>query len=83
VSAATKRPLKVRSMAASEYYQKQIEPLPPWILATTDPDVKIRLLDGTVRPGALAVFWLMTVSYLVGTWTGRPAGLVPRRIRST
>jgi hypothetical protein len=37
-------------MVASEYYQKQIELLPPWILATTNPDVKPRLLDGTVDP---------------------------------
>jgi hypothetical protein len=35
-------------MVASEYYQKQIELLPPWILATTNPDVKPRLLDGAV-----------------------------------
>jgi len=31
-------------MAASEYYQKQIELLLGWILATTDRDVKLRLL---------------------------------------
>ena len=37
---------------------------------------------GTVRPRAFAVFMLTTVSYLVGTCTGRSAGLAPRRMRS-
>ena len=37
----------------------------------------------TARPSAFAVLRLMTVSYLVGTCTGRSAGLAPRRIRST
>jgi hypothetical protein len=38
---------------------------------------------GTVRPSAFAVLRLMTVSYLVGTCTGRSAGFAPRRMRST
>jgi hypothetical protein len=38
---------------------------------------------GTSRPSAFAVFMLMTNSYLVGICTGRSAGFVPRRIRST
>src|SRR5262245_20041080 len=40
-------------------------------------------LSGIWRPSALAVLRLMTSSYLVGTCTGRSAGWVPRRIRST
>src|SRR5262245_27707878 len=40
-------------------------------------------VGGTSRPSAFAVFRLMTSSYLVGTCTGRSAGWVPRRIRST
>src|SRR5262249_28426970 len=38
---------------------------------------------GTSRPSALAVFKLITSSYLVGACTGRPAALSPLRIRST
>jgi hypothetical protein len=38
---------------------------------------------GTLRPSALAVFRLMTNSYLVGACTGRLAGLSPFRMRST
>src|SRR6516164_9496396 len=40
-------------------------------------------VSGTVRPSALAVFMLITRSYLVGAWTGRSAGFVPLRMRST
>jgi hypothetical protein len=38
---------------------------------------------GTVMPSALAVFRLMTISYLVGACTGRSAGFSPLRMRST
>src|SRR6516225_9783362 len=38
---------------------------------------------GTVRPSALAVLRLITVSYLVGACTGRSAGFSPLRMRST
>ena len=38
---------------------------------------------GTVRPSALAVFRLITNSYLVGACTGRSAGFSPLRMRST
>jgi hypothetical protein len=38
---------------------------------------------GTVMPSALAVFRLMTVSYLVGACTGRSDGFSPLRMRST
>jgi hypothetical protein len=38
---------------------------------------------GTSRPRDFAVLRLITVSYLTGAYTGRSAGLVPRRIRST
>ena len=38
---------------------------------------------GTSRLSALAVFRLMTSSYLVGACTGRSAGFSPRRMRST
>ena len=37
---------------------------------------------GTVRPSALAVFRLITVSNLVGACTGRSAGFSPFRMRS-
>src|SRR5215471_4387265 len=38
---------------------------------------------GTSRPSALAVFMLMTSSYLVGACTGRSPGFSPLRMRST
>jgi hypothetical protein len=38
---------------------------------------------GMVRPSALAVFRLMTRSYLVGACTGRSAAFSPLRMRST
>src|SRR5262245_37254374 len=38
---------------------------------------------GMSRPSALAVFRLMTNSYLVGAWTGKSAGFSPLRMRST
>ena len=38
---------------------------------------------GTSMPSALAVFMLITSSYLVGAWTGRSAGFSPLRMRST
>jgi len=40
-------------------------------------------VGGTSRPSDLAVFRLMTSSYLVGACTGRSAGFSPLRIRST
>jgi hypothetical protein len=40
-------------------------------------------VGGTSKPSDFAVLRLRTVSYLVGIWTGRSAGLAPRRIRST
>src|SRR5262249_37697743 len=40
-------------------------------------------LSATVRPRALAVLRLITSSYLVGACTGRSAGFVPFRMRST
>jgi len=39
--------------------------------------------DGTVRPSPLAVFRLITSSFLVGACTGRSAGFSPLRMRST
>src|SRR5262249_19337142 len=39
--------------------------------------------DGISSPSALAVFRLITVSYLVGAGTGRSAGFSPLRMRST
>ena len=38
---------------------------------------------GTSRPSALALFKLMTSSYLVGACTGKSAGFSPLRMRST
>ena len=38
---------------------------------------------GTVRPSVFAVLRLITSTNLVGSWTGRSAGLAPLRIRST
>jgi hypothetical protein len=40
-------------------------------------------VGGTVRPSALAVFRLITSSYLVGACTGRFAGFSSLKIRST
>src|SRR5262249_18222703 len=40
-------------------------------------------VGGMSKPSALAVFKLMTSSYLVGAWTGRSAGFSPLRMRST
>src|SRR5262245_24804726 len=40
-------------------------------------------VGGTSRPSALAVFRLITSSYLVGACTGRSAGFSPLKIRST
>ena len=40
-------------------------------------------VSGMVRPSALAVLRLMASSNLVGACTGRSAGLVPLRMRST
>src|SRR5262249_31526769 len=40
-------------------------------------------VGGNSRPSALAVFKLMTSSYLVGVCTGRSAGFSPLRMRST
>src|SRR5262245_27539968 len=37
---------------------------------------------GTLRPSAFAVLRLITISYLVGTCTGRSAGFAPLRRRS-
>jgi hypothetical protein len=39
--------------------------------------------SGTERPGAFAVLRLMASSNLVGCCTGRSAGLLPMRMRST
>src|SRR5262249_17332109 len=38
---------------------------------------------GTVRPSALAVLRLTTISIFVGSCTGRSPGFAPRRMRST
>src|SRR5262249_52934479 len=40
-------------------------------------------VGGISRPSALAVFRLITSSYLVGYCTGKSAGLSPLRMRST
>src|SRR5262249_35165403 len=40
-------------------------------------------VGGMSSPSALAVLRLSTVSYLVGTCTGRSAGFAPLRMRST
>src|SRR5262245_49946188 len=56
-------------------------------LATTDHSItssaRANSVGGTMRPIALAVLRLITNSYLVGCWIGRPAGFSPLRIRST
>src|SRR5713101_4501795 len=41
----------------------------------------ICMISGTVRPSAFAVLRLMTSSNLVGSCTGRSAGLSPLRMR--
>ena len=44
---------------------------------------RARSVGGTSKPSALAVWALMTISNLVGCWTGRSAGLAPLKILST
>jgi len=44
---------------------------------------RTRSEGGTLRPSALAVFRLITISNLVGCSIGRSAGFVPLRILST
>jgi hypothetical protein len=45
--------------------------------------VRPRIEGGTVRPSALAVLLLRLMSNFTGSWTGRFAGVAPRRMRST
>jgi hypothetical protein len=42
-----------------------------------------KIVRGTVRPSALAVLRLTTISYFTGNCTGRSLGFAPRRMRST
>jgi uncharacterized membrane protein len=42
-----------------------------------------RIDCGTISPSALAVLRLTTISYFVGSCTGRSPGFAPRRMRST
>src|SRR5262245_13214640 len=44
---------------------------------------RARSVGGTSRPSVLAVFRLMSSSYLFGFCTGRSAGFSPLRMRST
>lgn len=48
---------------------------------TSSADISIE--RGITRPSALAAFWLITSSNVVGCSTGSSAGLVPLRMRST
>jgi hypothetical protein len=50
---------------------------------STTSSARASSIAGTSRPSALAVFRLITSSYLVGCCTGRTAGLSPLRMRST
>src|SRR5262249_13775688 len=47
------------------------------------PSARASSVGGTSMPSALAVFRLITSSYLVGACTGRSAGFSPFRTRST
>jgi hypothetical protein len=58
--------------------QKRDELAPPHSITSS---ARTSSEGGTSRPSALAVFRLRTVSYLVGAWTGRSAGLAPRQVR--
>jgi len=77
--------------AQSRLIHKQAPPIPAsdGPFASRGQDMRPRSsaatcsVSGTVRPSALTVFRLMTVSNLMGSSIGRSAGLAPRRTRST
>jgi hypothetical protein len=50
---------------------------------STTSSARASRLSGTARPSALAVFRLITRSYLVGPCSGRSAGFSPLRMRPT
>src|SRR5258708_33804386 len=54
-----------------------------WRTHSSTSSARASTLVGTSRPSALAVFRLISSSYLVGACTGRSAGLAPLRRRST
>src|SRR5262249_2535118 len=66
-----------RSRAAEQRYERA----PPHHSITSS--ARASSCGGTSRPSALAVFRLITSSYLVGACTGRSAGFSPLRMRST
>src|SRR5262245_55742470 len=57
--------------------------LPLWSVYSITSSARASSVDGTSRPMVLAVFVLITSSYLVGACTGRSAGFSPLRMRST
>ena len=61
---------------------EQRDDLPPSNHSITS-SARASTIGGTSRPRALAVFRLITISYFVGTCTGRSAGFSPLRMRST
>jgi hypothetical protein len=52
---------------------------PPYSMTSS---ARASSVGGTSRPSALAVFRLITSSYLVGAWTGSWLGFSPFRMRS-
>src|SRR5262249_24762377 len=60
---------------------EQRDKIPPSHSITSS--ARSRIDWGTVRPSALAVLRLTTISNFVGNCTGRSPGFAPRRMRST
>jgi hypothetical protein len=73
--------MRARSRWPHRRSAKPLDEFPPshWITSSA----VANSVSGMVRPSALAVFRLMTVSNLVGACTGNSAALSPLRIRST
>src|SRR6516165_6524073 len=66
-------PLEKRDVGIAAH--SMFQSITSWARASSD--------GGISRPSAFAVLRLTTRSNLVGCWTGRSAGFVPRRILST
>src|SRR6201997_1998472 len=54
-----------------------------WRTHSITSSARPKSIGGTSRPSAFAVLRLITSSYFVGCCTGKSAGFVPRRMRST
>src|SRR5262249_4739131 len=73
------RPRRCRGADAGEEFAPSHE-LPRYSITSS---ARTSTVSGTVRPSALAVFMLSTVSYFTGACTGRSAGFPPLKMRRT